>query len=91
MNPLFEKCVYGMLCFRTKVFFDLMSPFFNELVDIVTDIAYLYKITDDGYEQYIATDRFVYGLLIAFALLGMIKFFYLLHLTRFLNKFDSRN
>ena len=68
-----------------------MSPFFNELVDIVTDIAYLYKITDDGYEQYIATDRFVYGLLIAFALLGMIKFFYLLHLTRFLNKFDSRN
>ena len=62
-EPCSENCTYGMLCFRMKIFFTLMSPFVNELIDIITDIFYLNKVSYPKYESHLETEHFIYSLL----------------------------
>ena len=40
-----------------------MSPFVNELIDIITDIFYLNKVSYPKYETHLETDHFIYSLL----------------------------
>ena len=81
MGLVFESCRFGMLCFRIIIFLDLFSPFINELVDVITDTIYFHKVTQPNYEKYLHTQDFVYQLLMAFAIIGMVKFVYLIYLT----------
>ena len=70
-----------MLCFRLKIFFELLNPIFNELIDIITDVFYFNKVTGDEYEQHLHTSDAVFRILFAFAILGMFKFFFVLYIT----------